>query len=680
MKNVFALVLAAAAVAAPVRGAEEQPPAPKNLAAFNPAYLDRDADPCQDFYQFACGTWIKNNPVPSDQSTWSPFDELYLNNLVLQQGILEKAAVQSPGRSPIEQKIGDFYASCMDVKAIDAHGIAPLKDDLDRIAQLKDRAGLTSLVAHLHTLGVGGPFDFGSKPDAKNSRRTIALAAQGGLGLPSRDYYFKEDARSAEIRAKYLAHLQKFFELLGDPADKATAEAKAVFQLETGLAKASLTPAEERDPEKVYNLLKLADLQALTPTFRWQQYLKEVGAPPLQELNVVTPDFFKAVEAQLKNAPLEDWKAYFRIRLVHSVQDQLPSPFVEEAFAFEGATLSGIQEIQPRWKRCIQYTDQNLGEALGQKYVEVAFGPESRQRMATLVQAILKSLDQDIKNLDWMSAETKKQALVKLGKINTKIGFPEKWRDYSTYRIERGEALANVQRGAAYELRRQLAKIGKPTDNSEWLITPPTVNAYYLASANDINFPAGILQPPFFDVRQDDAVNFGAIGAVIGHELTHGFDDEGRQFDADGNLRDWWTPADGKAFDQRVSCIENQYSGYTAVGDTKVNGKLTLGENTADSGGVRIAYMALQDRLKGKTVEKIDGFTPEQRLFLAWSQIWCENATPEGARRLALTNPHAPGRYRANGVMVNMPEFAQAFQCKPGDAMVKPTENRCRVW
>ncbi len=685
VKNAFALLALAALAALPATQAtpaaaaeDDKPPVPKNLAGFSPAYLDRGADPCQDFDQFACGTWKKNSPVPSDQGSWSPFDQLYLNNLAILYNILGKVSADDPKRSPVERRIGDYYAACMDEKAIEARGTQPIQDDLTRIAQLKDKAALPALIARLHSRGVEVAFGFGSTADFKDSSRTIAQAEQGGIGLPSRDYYTAEDARAKEIRAKYVAHLQKMYELLGDPANKAAAQAQAVLRLETVLAKGALTPVEARDPDRVYNLLKLADLQALTPSFRWQEYLKEVGAPAFQELNVATPDFFRQLEAQLKGASLDDWKSYLRARLVDATAPMLPAAFVQENFAFNATTLSGVAEISPRWKRCIQHTDDHLGEDLGQKYVEVAFGEKSRERMDQLLKALYRALEQDIKALDWMSAETKKQALDKLTKMGNKVGYPKQWRDYGALQVARGDALGNWSRGEGFEMRHQLAKIGKPTDDDEWLITPATVNAYYNPPANDINFPAGILQPPFFDVRLDDAVNFGAIGGVIGHELTHGFDDQGRQFDAEGDLRDWWTPQDGKEFEKRASCIADQYSGYTAVGDVKVNGQLTLGENVADLGGLRIAHMALQSELKGKKVEKIDGFTPEQRFFLGWAQIWCENSTPEAARRLALTNPHAPGRYRTNGVMVNMPEFREAFQCKAGDAMVNQT--MCKVW
>ncbi|HEX2223334.1 MAG TPA: M13 family metallopeptidase, partial [Thermoanaerobaculia bacterium] len=490
VKNAFAFyglpILAAvvAAIPAPAAAQGDKPPVAQDLAGFNPAYLDRSADPCQDFDQFACGTWKKNNPVPSDRSSWTSSDVLYLNNLAVLYDILGKTAADDAKRSPIERRIGDYYAACMDEDSIEARGTAPLQDDLARIAQLKDKAALPALIARLHTRGVGAAFDFGSTPDYKKTERTIAQAEQGGLGLPTRDYYTAEDARSKEIRTQYVAHLQKLFELLGDPADKAAAQAQAVMRLESGLAKGTLTPVEARDPEKVYNLLKLADFQALTPSFRWQDYLQGVGAPAFQELNVATPDFFRQLEAQIKGASLDDWKAYLRARVVDAAAPLLPAAFVQQDFAFNAATLSGVKELSPRWRRCIQRVDDHLGEDLGQKYVEVAFGEKSRERMDQLVKDLLQAMERDIKALDWMGEETKKQALTKLARMGDKVGYPRRWRDYSSLQVARGDALGNWRRGEGFELRHQLSKIGKPTDDEEWLITPATVNAYYNPAAN----------------------------------------------------------------------------------------------------------------------------------------------------------------------------------------------------
>ncbi len=679
MKKQFVIAAALAVCSFPL-SAQEDRPAPEGFKKieFGAVNMDRGADPCVDFYQYSCGAWVEQNPVPGDRPGWGRFDELYRNNEAILRDILEKASQDRPGRTAVEQKIGDYYAACMDEKMVESRGLEPLRPDLERIAALKDKRGLPALVADLQEADVDALFGFGAIQDFKDSTRVLAVTTQGGMGLPSRDYYLQEDPQSVEIRKKYLAYLQKTLELLGDSPEKAAAGARAVLQLETDLAKGALSPVERRDPDKLYHLMTVAQLQALTPSFDWKTYLAEVGLPQAKELNVMEPEFMKQVEARLAAVPLGDWKTYLRTRLATDLADMLPAAFVNAEFGFFDATLSGTQELRPRWKRCVEATDEHLGEALGQKYVEVTFGEEGRRRMDELVQALIRALDRDIRELDWMGDATEKEALNKLARISTKIGYPKTWRDYGSLRVVRGDALGNWTRAAQFESRRQIGKIGRPVDRLEWLMSPPTVNAYYMASMNDINFPAGILQPPFFDVGLDDAVNFGAIGAVIGHELTHGFDDEGRKFDAEGNLRDWWTPEDARKFEERTACVDKQYSGYTAVGDVKVNGRLTLGENTADLGGLRIAYMALQDVLAGKKVAPRDGFTPDQRFFLGWAQIWCENNQPEYSRQLALTNPHSPGRYRVNGVVSNLPEFRQAFQCEAGQPMAP--QDTCRVW
>ena len=674
---VIAAVLAACSLSLSAQEARTAPEGFKKIG-FGAVNMDRSADPCVDFYQYSCGAWIQQNPVPGDRPGWGRFDDLFHNNEALLHDILEKAAADRPGRTAVEQKIGDYYAACMDEKLVESRGLEPLRPDLERIAALKDKRSLPALVADLQGVDIDVLFGFGVIQDFKDSNRAIATTAQGGMGLPSRDYYLQEDPQSVEIRKQYLAYLQKVLELLGDSPEKAAAGARTVLQLETDLAKGALSPVEMRDPNKLDHMMTVAELQAFTPSFDWKTFLTKIGLPEIKELNVMMPEFMKQMDGRLAAVPLGDWKTYLRTRLATDLADVLPAPFVNAEFAFFGGVLSGTQEIRPRWKRCIEATDEDLGEALGQKYVEVAFGEENRRRMDELVKALIRALDRDIRDLDWMGDATEKEALTKLARISTKIGYPKTWRDYSSLRVVRGDALGNWKRAAEFESRRQISKVGRPVDRLEWLVTPPTVNAYYMPPMNDISFPAGILQPPFFDVTLDDAVNFGAIGAVIGHELTHGFDDQGRKFDAEGNLRDWWTPEDSRKFEERVACVDKQYSGYTAVGDVKVNGKLTLGENTADLGGLRIAYMALQDVLGGKKAAPRDGFTSDQRFFLGWAQIWCENNQPEYSRQLALTNPHSPGRYRVNGVVSNMPEFRQAFDCKVGQPMAP--QNACRVW
>ncbi len=653
-------------------------PLVKEPPPFNVSLLDKAVEPCVDFYKFACQKWLAANPIPSDQPAWGRFNELQERNREVLRNILEKASANDPQRSPVMQKIGDYYASCMDEKAINQKGLMPLKPELDRIAALKDKAELPDLIGHLQHMGVDAVFGLGADQDFKDATQVIAIADQGGLGLPERDFYFRDDEKSKETRTEYVAHVQKMFELLGDPAAKAANEAKIVMEMETALAKGSLDVTSRRDPNNLYHKLTLEQLQALTPAFAWNRYFRAVEAPPVPSLNVTVPDFFKAMQGALNQYTLDDWKTYLRWHLVDSSANMLPDAFVNEKFNFGGRILHGQKELQARWKRCVRYTDGDLGEALGQPYVELTFGPEGKERTLRMVHALENALNQDIQTLPWMTEETRKAALVKLEKIANKIGYPDKWRDYSKLQIVRGDALGNSQRSNVFEFNRQMAKIGKPVDKKEWLMSPPTVNAYYNPQMNDINFPAGILQPPFFDKRLDDAINYGAIGAVIGHELTHGFDDEGRQFDANGNLRDWWTPADAKAFEQRAECFVNEYGNFVVVGDVKENGKLTLGENTADNGGLRIALMALQNELKGKDVRSIDSFTPEQRLFLGYAQIWCENASPQMLRMQAQTDPHSIPEFRVNGVVSNMPEFEKAFGCKPGQAMVR--QNACRVW
>jgi putative endopeptidase len=641
--------------------------------------MDKSADPCVDFYQFACGGWIKNNPIPADQSIWSRFGELAERNREELRGILESAA-KAPNRDANEQKIGDYYSTCMDEPAIEKKGATVLKPEFDHINALRDKAALPALMAYLHGQGINGLFDFGSGADFKNAKQVIGQADQGGLSLPDRDYYLKDDPKSVELRKQYLQHVANMFKLLGDAPDKAAAEATAVLNVETALAKGSGDRVERREPERVYHKMPVTEWQSLTPSFSFTRYLTSVGAPALDSLNVAEPTFFKALDAELKSASVDDLKTYLRWHMVHSQAESLPKAFQDENFNFYGKTLRGTKELQPRWKRCVAAVDSDLGEALGRVFVEKYYPPEAKARTLKMVNQLEAALHQDISELPWMSEVTKKQALVKLAAIQNKIGYPAKWRDYTALKVERGDALGNSLRANAFEVHRQLAKIGKPLDKQEWQMTPPTVNAYYDPTENNINFPAGILQPPFYDFKADDALNFGGMGAVIGHELTHGFDDQGALFDAEGNLHDWWTPEDQKAFKERTQCIVNEYDQFVAVDDVHVRGKLTLGENTADNGGLRIAHMALMKSLAdaAKQPDKIDGFTPDQRLFIGWGQIWCENETDQTARLLALNNEHSPGKYRANGVVQNMPEFQKAWGCKAGQPMVRA--NACHVW
>ena len=642
------------------------------------ANMDMTVNPCVDFYQYACGTWMANNPIPADQSSWGTFNVLADRNRAILRGILEKASVDDPKRSPAEQKIGDFYASCMDEPGIEKLGSEPLDPELKRIDAIKSKDAVLDELVRLQLSGVGAFFSFSSEPDPKNSNLTIGQADQGGLGLPDRDYYLKDDPKSVKLREQYVAHVQKMLELLGEPPAKAAADSQAVMHIETDLAKGSLDLVSRRDPNQVYHKMSVKELAALTPNLDWPKYFTAMGTPSFTALDVSVPDFFKALNAVLTNTSLADLKSYLRWQLLRSQAPLLAKAFVDENFHFFGQTLTGAQELEPRWKRCVEATDGDLGFALGQKYVEQAFPPDAKARVLSMVQEIEKMLREDVQSLDWMTPATKEQALVKLRGVTNKIGYPDKWRDYSSIQIVRGQAVANNQRATEFEVHRQLNKIGRPVDRGEWGMTPPTVNAYYDPQHNDINFPAGILQPPFFDNRMDAAVNYGAIGSVMGHELTHGFDDQGRQFDADGNLRNWWTPEDAAEFEKRAECFIKEYSAFAPVDDVHLNGKLTLGENAADNGGVHLAFMALMKSLDGKPQPKIDGFTPGQRFFLAWGQGWCENVRPEMARLWAQTNPHSPGRDRVNGVLGNMPEFRKAFACHEGQPMVHAPA--CRVW
>jgi putative endopeptidase len=648
--------------------------------SFDLGAMDKTADPCQDFYQYACGNWRKNNPIPSDQSRWGRFSELLEYNRQILRQILEKASANDPKRTPVMQKVGDMYQSCMDEATVNAKGAAPIKPQLDRIAAISNKDQLIETVAYLQSLSVGVLFGFSAQADLHNASIQIANVGQGGLGLPDRDYYLDTDPKSVETRQKYLEHMANMFVLLGDSQETANKEAQAVMAIETKLGDAALKRVQMRDPKNRDHKMKVTELAALAPGFEFERFFAARGGPSFTEVNVVPPDFFQKISPVIESVSLDDWKTYLKWHALRAAAPQLSQPFVDENFNFQGKYLSGAKELPARWKRCVQLTDGLLGEALGQPYVEETFGAEGKERTLKMVNALETALGDDIQALDWMTPETKKQAAVKLQAITNKIGYPDNWRDYGTVNIVRGELLGNTQRARAFEVKRNLNKIGQPLDKKEWGMSPPTVNAYYNPAQNNVNFPAGILQPPFYDKSVDDSVNFGAIGVVIGHELTHGFDDQGSKFSGDGNLTNWWTDADRKEFEKRTTCVADEYSSFTAVDDVHVNGRLTLGENTADNGGIHIALMALRKAMAkdAKIAQTKEGFTAEQRFFIGFAQVWCENHTPEAARLQAKTDPHAPGEYRTNGTLQNDADFAKAFNCKPGQKMV--SANACHVW
>ena len=666
----IAIVLASALANA------QQPAAAKSEPALDINAMDRSIDPCVDFFAYSCGGWIKKNPIPADQSSWDTYSKMQDENLGQLRGILEEASAPDAKRYAVTQKIGDYYASCTDEKAVEAKGADPLKPWLERIAKINSKADIAELKAALIYDNV--IFNLSSIQDFRDASQVVANVDQGGLGLPDRDYYTKDDAKSKQLRKGYLAHMQKMFELLGDKPKAAAAEARTIMRIETALARGSMTRVERRDPKSLDHKMTIAELETISPAFHWQAYFAKMEMPALSSLNVMAPEFFKTMNKELDSESLADWKTYLRWRVVHADAEHLSSAFVNEDFAFFGKTLEGKEKLRPLWKRCTDDIDNDLGEALGQAYVEKYFSPEAKQKALKMVKEIEAAMEQDVNGLPWMSATTKQQALAKLHGMGNKIGYPDKWRDYTKLEIVRGDELGNVERARQFEFNRQLAKIGKPVDRGEWDMTPPTVNAYYNSQMNDINFPAGVLQPPAFDPNSDAAPNYGDTGGTIGHELTHGFDDEGRQFDAQGNLRDWWTADDAKEFEKRASCISDQYSTYTIVDDIKINGKLTLGEDVADLGGLMLAYMAWKEDTKDQKLAPIEDLSPDQRFFVGYGQSWCGQTRDETKRMRATVDPHSPEKYRTNGVVSNMPEFQEAFHCKAGSPMVN--QNRCRVW
>ena len=664
-----------------------KPEPPAEIKSFDLSAIDKTADPCTDFYQYSCGNWVKSNPIPSDQVRWArSFSLLRERNRYLLWEELD-AAAKNP-KTPLQKQYGAFFAACMNTDEVEKKGIAPIEPAWKEIAGLTDAGQLPALLGQLENHGTpDGFFNFGVGQDDKDSSKQIAEIYQGGISLPDRDYYIVDSARFKAIRAQYIEHLNKMFTLAGDTPEQAAKEAAAVMEIETAMAKASTSRTDLRQPENRYHIFTVADFQKSAPSFDWNTYFKAVGIGHFDTLNVATPNYFTSLDALLKSEPLESWKSYLRWHVLHGQARELPKAYFDENFAFFSKTLSGQEEPEARWKQCSSMTDRALGEAVGQDWVKENFPPAAKDSMDKLVASLEKSLGDDIKTLPWMGDDTKKAAEQKLAMVRNKIGYPEKWRDYSSVKVDTADLIGNEHHAAVYERNYNYAKLGKPVDEKEWGMTPPTVNAYYNPSFNDINFPAGILQPPFFDFKIDPAVNFGGIGVVIGHEMTHGFDDEGSKYDGLGNLREWQTADDRKAFTERTDCVANEYSGFEAApakGDTPaqhLNGKLTLGENTADNGGLRIAYMALLDTLAAqhKTIgDKIDGYTEAQRYFLGFAQVWCQNQTDQASRQAALVDPHSPGQWRVNGSVQNFDEFGKAFGCTKGQPMYPV--NSCRVW
>jgi putative endopeptidase len=649
-------------------------------ASVDPSTFDLSVKPQDDFFRYTNGTWLKNTPIPPEYSRWGSFDALQVRNIEHLNALCEAASGKGASGSPIERMVGDFYSSGMDEASINAAGAAPIRPELDRIASLRSPLDVLSEIAHLQSMGVPVGFAFFSAADAKNSDMEIAQLRQGGLGLPNRDYYINDDDKSKKIREQYVEHVSKTLQLLGDTPEAAATGAQAVLALETEFAKASLSPEVLRNPYASYHKMAVADLAKYTGDTDWPGFFRGTGAPEFSEVNFQQPDFFKKFAAELSSVPLADWQAYLRWHLGHHESAYLSEPFVQENFHFYSEILSGTSKILPRWKRVVAEVDGDIGEALGQLYVAEYFPPEAKARVLKLVSDLRAALREDLATLAWMDDATRAKAIEKLDAFTVKMGYPDKWRDYSALSVDRGPYVLNVMRADTFEEHRLLSKIGKPVDRSEWRMTPPTVNAYYNPPRNEIVFPAGILQTPFFDPKADDAVNYGGIGAVIGHEMTHGFDDQGRQYDPKGNLTDWWTPDSANKFKARAAGIVKQFSGYAVLDGVHVIGERTQGENIADLGGLKIAYAALQKALAGRPRGKIDGFTPEQRFFISYASVWCGEIRPEALHLRIKTDPHSPAEFRCNGPLSNLDEFAAAFEVPEGAPMRRPSADRVAIW
>jgi endothelin-converting enzyme/putative endopeptidase len=644
----------------------------------DPKFMDTSVDPCVDFYKYACGKWNQLNPIPADEAGWDVYSKLNDENQRYLWGILLQTSQPEAKRSANEQKIGDLFEACMNGSEIESAGMKPLEPALAEIARLQNPDDVSRYVAGQHRDGKEVLFEFGPGQDYNDSSRMIPFADAGGLGLPDRDYYTDTSAKSQEIRKRYVQHVAQMLRLLGEASTQADADAQSIMAIETALAKASLTRTEQRNPYNLKHMLTQDDLRHLTPAFDWDVFFEKVQSPSSGELNVSQPKFFTQMNHELSSEPMPAWRAYLRWHVLHDYARYLPSTFENEDFDFYSRYLRGVKEMPPRWKKCTRLVNAELPDALGRVFVERTFSPETKQSALLMVENVEREMESDIRTLPWMSDASKQQALLKLHAVVNKIGYPNKWRDYSSVEVRRDDLFGDLMRAEQFEERRQLNKIGKPVDREEWFMPPPTVNAYYDPQMNDINFPAGVLQPPLFDPKEDSAPNYGNTGATMGHELTHGFDDEGRQFDAKGNLRDWWTPQDGKAFEERVDCVRQQYAKYIVVDDIHINSSLTLGEDVADLGGTLLAYIAWQHATAGQDATQTDSFTPQQRFFIGMAQWACGDERPENKRVHAITDPHSPLEFRVNGVVSNLPQFAGAFGCKAGQPMVRA--NACRVW
>jgi len=652
------------------------------LRVFDPSLIDKSVNPCENFYRFSCNDWFKRNPLPPDQTSYGRFTELFeLNRLHLKQ-ILEEASKPDANRTPNEQKIGDEYASCMDTASTDKLGLTPIQPELDRIAALQRPDELPVLLAHLHSIGVNAFFGMGSNQDYADASQVIIFYGAGGLGLPERDYYTRTDAKSVEQRKQYVDHVRKMFMLAGEPDAKAAKDADTVITIETRLAKASLTVTEMRDPQNLNHPTDVGKFSKELTHFSLADYVESAHAPAVGKANDMEPKFFAEFNALVADTPIDQIRTYLRWHLLHAFAGtSMPEAFEKESWNFFAHTLNGAEKQQERWKRCTSRIDREMGEALGQVYVAKYFPSTEKHQALEMTLAIEQAMAKDIDSLDWMSPATKEKAKEKLKTVMNKIGYPDKWRDYSKLVIVRGDPLGNQERVHQFDFNRDLAKIGKPVDKGEWDMSPPTVNAYYDPQQNNVNFPAGYFQPPFYSEKEDDAANYGDMGSTIGHELTHGFDDEGRQFDQEGNLKDWWTKDDESKFTQKAQCMVDQYDAIEAVPGVHLNGKLTLGENLADLGGLWLAWLAWQDKTQAEHIDmtaKTDGYTPEQRFWIAYAQQWCTQTRPEQLRTQAQTNPHAPDEYRTNSVLQDLPEFARSFNCKLPDKMV--SAKPCRIW